>query len=140
MGRKGNLRKARKRIEEDAFVDRMQSLADIGAFLEEEQTKMLDAAGTFWNGMPTQAVRGSAVVAPSSEFPEYWAKELIGQRIEVVRVDLDGVNYGGGVSYLENQDGEGWRKVTEGHGSPSYPHKDLAIEEGSFIIDTSLEN
>lgn len=87
---------------------------------------------TFWNGLPTEAVRGTAVVAPSLQFPQFWGKDLIGQRIEVVRVVLDGVNYGGGISYMDNRDGSGWRKVTEGRGGPSFPHRDLDIVEGTF--------
>jgi hypothetical protein len=88
----------------------------------------------YWNGLPTTATRGTAVVADAPEFPAYWARTegIIGQRIPVVRVDLDGVNYGGGVSYLDDRDGSGWRKVTTGHGSPSYGHRDVAINEGSF--------
>lgn len=88
--------------------------------------------GTFWNGLPTEAVRGSAVVADSGAFPQYWARPLVGQRIPVVWVSLDGVNYGGGESYLDDRDGSGWRKVTEGRGSPRYGHADLDIEPGSF--------
>jgi hypothetical protein len=91
-------------------------------------------ANAYWNGLPTTAERGTAVVADAPEFPAYWAKTegIIGQRIAVVRVVLDGVNYGGGVAYLDDRDGSGWRKVTTGHGSPSYGHADVAIEEGSF--------
>jgi hypothetical protein len=90
--------------------------------------------GTFWNGLPTEATRGTAVVADAPQFPLYWAKRegIIGQRIPVVRVVLDGVNYGGGVDYLDDRDGSGWRKVTEGHGGPRWPHSGVEIEEGSF--------
>lgn len=88
----------------------------------------------YWNGLPTNVDRGTAVVADSPEFPRYWARTegIIGQRIAVVRVDLNGVNYGGGVAYLDDRDGSGWRKVTEGYGSPRFGHRDVAIEEGSF--------
>jgi hypothetical protein len=89
----------------------------------------------FWNGLPTQAWRGTAVVAPS-DFPQFWGAHLIGQRIEVVKVDLDGVNYGGGVSYLDDRDGSGWAKVTTG-GSPRVGHRNLAIVPGSFEEDPS---
>jgi hypothetical protein len=89
---------------------------------------------TFWNGLRTPAVRGTAIVADAPEFPKYWAREagLIGSRIPVVHVVLEGVNYGGGSSYLDDRDGSGWLKVTEGHGSPAYGHRDIAIVHDSF--------
>lgn len=91
------------------------------------------AMPTFWNGMPAPARRGSAVVADAPEFPGYWARELIGQRIEVVEVNLAGVSFSGGIDYLDNRDGSGWRKVTEGRGGPGFGHSGLDIEVGSFI-------
>jgi len=90
--------------------------------------------GAFWNGLHTRAARGTAVVADSPEFPAYWARTegILGQRIPVVRVELGGVNAGGGTAYLDDRDGSGWRKVTVGHGGPAWPHRDVAIEPGSF--------
>ena len=94
-------------------------------------------APTFWNGIPVASVRGTAVVADSPEFPLYWAKTegIIGQRIPVVMVNLDGANFGGGITYLDNRDEEGWRKIAYGGGSPRYRHKGVAIEPGSFVPD-----
>jgi hypothetical protein len=91
-------------------------------------------APTFWNGIPIASMRGSAVVADAPEFPQYWAKRegIVGQRIPVVMVNLDGANYGGGISYLDNRDEEGWRKIAYGNGSPRYRHKNVSIEPGSF--------
>lgn len=88
----------------------------------------------YWNGLPTTARRGTAVVADSPEFPGYWAKRdgIIGQRIPVVEIVLDGVNAGGGIDYLDDRDGSGWAKVTRGHGSPRYGHRNVRIEPGSF--------
>ena len=92
---------------------------------------------TWWNGLPTVAAKGTAVVADDPRFPLYWAKTegIIGQRIPVVMVVLDGVNAGGGIDYLDNRDGSGWRKVTEGHGSPRWPHSNVRIEPDSFRFD-----
>jgi len=87
----------------------------------------------FWNGLPTTARLGTAIVANAPQFPQYWAKDLIGQRIEVVEINLEGVNYGGGVDYLDDRDGSGSVKVTEGHGSPRYPHRNVQIEADSFV-------
>ena len=94
-------------------------------------------SATFWNGLPTPARRGTAVVADAPEFPAYWARDLIGKRIAVVEVVLDGVAYGGGIDYLDNRDGSGWRKVTEGRGGSGYGHASLDIEPGSFIAGVS---
>jgi len=91
---------------------------------------------TYWNGLLTTASRGTAVVADTPEFPEYWARAIIGIRIPVVYVDLDGVNSGGGVTYLDNREGVGWFKVTKGKGLPQYSHGNVSIKEGSFEEDS----
>ncbi|WP_033189314.1 hypothetical protein [Rhodococcoides fascians] len=82
---------------------------------------------TYWNGEETPAWRGTAVVAPAPQFPEYWAQDLVGERIDVVQV-----HYAGQTSYLDNRAGQGWRKVTEGHGGPRFPHANVSIKPGSF--------
>src|SRR5690606_32293095 len=64
---------------------------------------------TFWNGEPVEAIRGTVVVADTDVYPKYWARDLVGQRIPVVRV-LDW--------YLDDRDGTAWAKVTDGRGSP----------------------
>lgn len=88
----------------------------------------------YWNGLPTEVERGTAVVADNTHAPAYWARTdgIIGQRIEVVRVVLDGVNYGGGIDYLDDRDDAGWIKVTSGLGSSRFGHRSVVIEEGSF--------
>lgn len=98
-------------------------------------TRTLPVDQAYWNGLPTTAQRGTAVVAATPEFPQYWAARegVVGQRIPVVRVDLDGVNHGGGVTYLDDRDGSGWAKVTRGMGSPRYGHRNVRIATGSFI-------
>ena len=89
---------------------------------------------TYWNGQPTLAYRGTAIVADNPAFPQYWAREanIIGQRIAVVCVVLEGVNYGGGITYLDNRDGSGWYKVTKGYGSPRVGHANVTIVPNSF--------
>ena len=96
-------------------------------------------AGTFWNGLPTPARRGSAIVADHPEAPLYWARTLVGQRIAVVEVVLDGVNYGGGIEYLDDREGQGWAKVTGG-GSPRVGHSSVTVESGSFVPETPEMN
>lgn len=87
----------------------------------------------YWNGLPTEVERGTAEVADETAFPLYWARTegIVGERIPVVRVVLDGVNFGGGVAYLDNRDEAGWQKVMAG-GGPNAGHRDVTIVEGSF--------
>ena len=89
----------------------------------------------YWNGLPTEVERGTAEVADSPDFPAYWARVegIVGTRIPVVRVVLDGVNYGGGTTYLDDREDRGYRKVMFGGGSPRYGHADVTIATGSFI-------
>lgn len=89
---------------------------------------------TFWNGLPTPALRGTAIVTDNPDAPGYWARDIVGQRVAVVRVTLDGVNYGGGITWLFDGDGSGWAKVTAGHGSPRYGHRGLTVDEDSFQL------
>jgi hypothetical protein len=48
-----------------------------------------------------------------------------------------GIKPEGGITYLDNRDGSGWRKVTGGRGGPGWPHRNVAIEPGSFVIRTT---
>lgn len=127
-------RKSQQRRAQKAFdrQGRAQERAKIEAQRELRRKHGLEQA--YWNGLPTFAMPGTAIVADAPEFPQHWARTegIMGERIPVVVVELDGVNYGGGTTYLDNRDGSGWRKVTEGHGSPAYGHRDVAIVEGSF--------
>lgn len=95
--------------------------------------KSQETPNAFWNGEPTRATQGTAIVADNGTFPAYWGKELVGERIPVVRVVLDGINFGGGIAFLDDRDGSGWYKVAEGFGSPGFAHRNVEIEEGSFI-------
>lgn len=92
---------------------------------------------TYWNGLPTLAERGTAIVADAPEFPNYWARTegIVGERIPVVRVVLDGVNAGGGVDHLDNREGGGWLKVTAYRGSPAVGFRSVRIEPGSFVAE-----
>ncbi|MEU7771242.1 hypothetical protein AB0C44_07940 [Micromonospora taraxaci] len=82
-----------------------------------------DQPATYWNGEPTPAVRVRVIVADAPQFPQYWARPLVGTERAAVRV-----TYGGETFYLDDETGTGWRKVTEGHGSPRWGHADLAVE------------
>jgi hypothetical protein len=88
---------------------------------------------TRWNGEHAPAFRGTAVVADSGFFPQYWAREFVGQRRAVVMV-----RYGGSVFYLDDEDGSGWDKVTNG-GGPRSPHRSLDVVADSFQRDEVSE-
>lgn len=84
----------------------------------------------FWNGLPTQVRYVTGTVPkhdPAIHPPQAWWRDIVGQHITAVEVVLDGVNHGGGVIYLDDRDGFGWRKVTEGRGSPSYEHREVPL-------------
>lgn len=105
---------------------------DRGTSVRRGESERCDGPGTFWNGLPTRARRGTAMVADAPEFLLYWARGIVGDRIEVVEVVLEGVNAGGGITYLDDRLGDGWRKVTDGRGSPRFGHRTVHIVEDSF--------
>lgn len=88
----------------------------------------------FWNGLPTVVRKVVVEVGegqrPESVAPEHWRpwwRGLEGTQRNAVLVLLDGVNYGGGTVYLDDEDGSGWAKVTTGKGSPSFGHRELPV-------------
>lgn len=85
---------------------------------------------TFWNGEPCTAVKGVGVVAENPNNKHYWARDLVGMMIQVVRV-----TYGGAAFDIDNRDGSGWRKVTVGGGSPRYRHRNVRLRPTSFVPD-----
>ena len=80
-----------------------------------------------WNGEPCGALKVRVVVADAPEFPLYWARDLVGMEIDAVQV-----TYNGDVFYLDNRDGSGWHKVTNG-GSPRLRHSELSISKITSI-------
>lgn len=92
---------------------------------------------TYWNGEPCRARRVMVLVADAPQFPQYWARSLVGQSREAVEVrpmtPLNAPALGanpdqGEVFYLDDHDGSGWTKVTDGRGSPGLPHRSLAVK------------
>lgn len=94
-------------------------------FLGRELHPRLDHAPA-WNGATVTAKRGTAIVADDSRFPRYWAMNLVGQRIAVVKVDAPH-----GVMYLDDRLGEGWAKMMNG-GTARFGHAEVEIAPGSF--------
>jgi len=77
---------------------------------------------TRWNGERCIAKRCLVEVADTNAFPQYWARYLVGQLVRAVEV-----NYNNHISYLYDEDGKGWYKVSNG-GGPRLPHANLIIE------------
>lgn len=81
---------------------------------------------TYWNGETAEARRVTLVVADGPH-PLGWYREHIGQRRDAVEVIYPPLS----TFWLDDEDGNGWLKVTEGRGSPSWAHRSLYPEAGS---------
>lgn len=84
---------------------------------------------TEWDGRPCLALRGTAIVTDDWRFSEYWARELVGTRRKIVIVYAEA----GAKFVLDDEDGAGWRKVTNG-GGWRLPHRNLSIDWASVEI------
>lgn len=78
------------------------------------------ADATFWNGEPAGAERVKVLI-PRHSWPKWLDADASPLR-HAVRV-----RYGRQAFFIDNEDGSGWRKVTNGFGSPQYGHRSLPI-------------
>lgn len=76
----------------------------------------------WWNGEPAE-VRRVRVIVGDAMAPTWWCAELVGTERAAVEV-----RYGAQLFYLDDEDGSGWAKVTEGHGSPRLHHRNVPVE------------
>ena len=93
----------------------------------------------YWNGVEVEAKEVNVIVADDARFPMYWARELVGKERKALKIIVTQApkNADGDIVkvdppeifYIDNEDGEGLRKVTEGKGMWTYPHKSLSIEK-----------
>jgi hypothetical protein len=85
---------------------------------------------TYWNGEPCKArlVEVTVGKAPRST---WWCADMAGTRRKAVEVE-----YGGTKFYLDNEDGTGWRKVTEGRGAPNYYHASIPVDDVPHVTAT----
>jgi hypothetical protein len=92
---------------------------------------------TFWNGEPAEARRVVLVVADAPDFPAFWARAegIIGQERYAVEVLSGNAPEGSFPFYLDDDNGSGWHKVTGGHGSPRWGHRDLRPERIVRVLD-----
>jgi hypothetical protein len=77
---------------------------------------------TEWNYEPCSATRVLVIVDDAPEFPSYWARDLIGKERFAVEVIYNGQTF-----YIDDEDGSGWFKVTNG-GGPEYRHGNLRVK------------
>jgi hypothetical protein len=82
---------------------------------------------TRWNGQPVVARRLKGVVGESPK--GWWCSKLAGQARRVVEV-----RYYDSVFYVDDEDGSGWIKITEGRGMPDWPHRSLPISQITEIL------
>ena len=82
---------------------------------------------TYWNGQSTPARKVRVRVGESPK-PTWWCANLEGQVRDAVEIE-----YGGRTFYLDNVDGAGWYKVTEGHGSPNVASR--ILPDTSAVIE-----
>lgn len=80
------------------------------------------AGQTYWNGEPCVA-RRVLVRVGRSPVSTWWCAKLEGTEREAVEV-----RYGRETFYLDDADGSGWSKVTEGRGSPWCYHASLPVD------------
>lgn len=91
---------------------------------------------TYWNGERVSCRRVLVMVGyPPSDVPNHWARPLVGTPRNAVEVRARG-SYRQGQPhpdaaeerfFIDDQDGEGWQKVTQGKGSPSWPHRNVPV-------------
>ena len=84
---------------------------------------------TYWNGELAKASKVIVTVADKGAFKNPWFSGLVGQQRKAVEVV-----YGNSCFYLDDEDGNGWYKVTEGKGSPHLGHSQLEIDESAGVF------
>jgi hypothetical protein len=87
-----------------------------------KRTRRLLTPGTYWNYERATARRVRVVVGDAPKGG--WCEGLTGTARDAVEVLYDEQD----PFYLDNEDGSGWRKVTEGRGGPEWPHSSLPVK------------
>lgn len=78
----------------------------------------------WWNGDPAEGRRVRVIVADCETQTDYWARQYVNTARDAVEVTYQGRTF-----YLDDQDGEGYAKVTQGKGAPYWPHRGLCVKE-----------
>jgi hypothetical protein len=84
-----------------------------------------------WNGEPCTGRRLEVIVPEWREGdpPHAWWKPYQGDTRKAVLVEYYDQRH-----LLDDEDGSGWFKVTEGHGSPRWGHRDLPLRSVEVIV------
>jgi len=98
------------------------------------RTMTMTDTNTFWNGEPCEA-RQVRVIVGTPLKPTWWCAHLQDKERAAVQVAQHGQ-----VFYLDNEDGSGWRKVTEGRGMPNYPHSSLPNDSQVIAVVVPIKN
>ena len=81
----------------------------------------------WWNGRRCNA-RIVRVIVGHSDYPTWWCAQLEGQEREAVEI-WAADQAGPQPFYIDNEDGIGWRKVTELKGHPMTFHRSLPVKQ-----------
>lgn len=90
---------------------------------------MVTVLDGFWNGEPCKFYAIRYLIQEVLNSPYHWQNKYIGTYRQIIRVE-----YGEQFFYIDNEHGSGYYKLTEGEGSPQYPHNSIDLQE-----DDSLE-
>lgn len=74
---------------------------------------------TYWNGEPANCRIVNVQVGKAAK-KTFWFSKLEGTVREAIQVKIKGESF-----LIDNENGEGWLKVTVGRGGPHYGHKSL---------------
>ena len=94
---------------------------------------------TYWNGEPTPCRKVFVRMAATTEFPQFWGKDLLGQEVPAVEVTYGSDKfylYDGAYNSMNGQqysEGHGWRKVTLGFGGPEWGHCSVPVDDPSTV-------
>jgi len=83
---------------------------------------------TYWNGEPCKAKRVEVTVANPHDLAKYWARDLVGKRWPAVAII-----YQSKMFFIDNENDDGWTKITLGFGHPMFQHKGIWVEDGSAV-------
>lgn len=82
-----------------------------------------DKEKTYWNFEPCEARIVKIIVGNSGRFEKPWFQPYLGTVREAVEIVQGRQKF-----YIDNQFDNGWKKVTEGKGSPTWGHSSLDAE------------
>lgn len=89
----------------------------------------------FWNGYPAICSVINVLIHSVKEPKAHWQNPFAGELRQVLVIEQNGYTF-----MIDNAAGDGWRKVTEGMGSPTYGSRHLAtctvvneVPEGNVI-------